>query len=79
MPARTRHDSICNKIYVNINLCNSVLSYLFIILCDFTIFFLIFFEDLKLKITTDYGAEFVVPFFSGSQPLALKSSSNSHQ
>ena len=41
--------------------------------------FLYFFEDLKLKITIDYGAEFMVPFFSGSRSIALKSSLKSHQ
>ena len=29
-------------------------------------------------INTDYGAKFVVPFFSGSRYLALKSSLKSH-
>ena len=44
------------------------------------ILFLHFIEDLKLKITTDYGAEFVVPFFSGSRfyrsQVVIKMSTN---
>ena len=32
----------------------------------------------RIAFKSIFGAEFVVPFFSGSRPLALKSSSKSH-